>query len=123
MSAYFDSFPKEHREQIEAISLTCGRPTSTPAGTRYPAPITRWCSTAFTSCAISSMPSTRSESRSTRRCLQAGDTTLTKSEYLWLTNSQNMTDQARARFAQLKTAELKTARAWALKEALRALWS
>lgn len=30
---------------------------------------------------------------------------------------------AKARFAELKTAELKTGRAWALKEALRELWS
>jgi len=55
--------------------------------------------------------------------MQAGDATLTKSKYLWLTNPSNMTDQAKARFDELKGVELKTARAWALKEALRELWS
>ena len=54
--------------------------------------------------------------------MKAGDDTLSKSKYLWLTNPENMTDKARERFAQLKTAELKTGRAWALKEALRELW-
>ena len=33
-----------------------------------------------------------------------------------------MTDQARQRFDEIKHAELKTSRAWALKEALRELW-
>ena len=44
--------------------------------------------------------------------LQAGDTTLTKSKYLWLTNPKNLTDPARKRLAELKTVELKTERAW-----------
>lgn len=33
-----------------------------------------------------------------------------------------MTDKARARVEELKVAELKTGRAWALKEAPRDLW-
>jgi transposase len=54
--------------------------------------------------------------------MQAGDTTLTKSKYLWLNNPANLTDQARERFDELKVAELKTGRACALKEAMRELW-
>lgn len=57
-----------------------------------------------------------------RSLMKEGDATLAKSKYLWLTNPGNMTDKARARFAELKCAELKTGRAWALKEALRGLW-
>ncbi len=38
--------------------------------------------------------------------LKAGDTTLTKSKYLWLTNPENMTDKARSRFEELKSAKL-----------------
>lgn len=55
--------------------------------------------------------------------LQSGDDTLTHSKYLWLTNRSTMTDKARDRFDELKTLELKTGRAWALKEALREWWS
>ena len=47
--------------------------------------------------------------------LRAGDERLSRSKYLWLTNPQNMTDRARAHFADLKAAELKTARAWAIR--------
>lgn len=55
--------------------------------------------------------------------MDEGDTTLVKSKYLWLTNPSNMTDQAKARFKELQSSELKTGRAWALKEVLRELWS
>lgn len=55
--------------------------------------------------------------------MNEGNTTLVKSKYLWLTNPSNMTDQAKARFKELQSSELKTGRAWALKEVLRELWS
>lgn len=55
--------------------------------------------------------------------MDKGDTTLVKSKYLWLTNPSNMADQAKRRFKELQNSELKTARAWALKEVLRELWS
>jgi transposase len=42
--------------------------------------------------------------------LQAGDRSLTKSKYLWLTNPANMTEKTKARFDELKGAELKTGR-------------
>lgn len=55
--------------------------------------------------------------------MKAGDETLSRSKYLWLTNPQNMTAPSRDRFNKLRTVELKTARAWALKESLRDLWN
>ena len=52
----------------------------------------------------------------------AGDATLSVSKYLWLFAEENLLEQHRARFAQLKALTLKTGRAWALKESLRELW-
>ena len=51
-----------------------------------------------------------------------GLNTLTGSKYLWLYAEENLPDIYQARFAALKAANLKTARAWAIKESLRALW-
>ena len=48
--------------------------------------------------------------------------TLSKSKYLWLYSAENVPEKSRERFNMLKGAHLKTARAWALKEALRELW-
>jgi transposase len=55
--------------------------------------------------------------------MNEGNNTLVNSKYLWLTNPSNMTDQAKVRFKELQSSELKTGRAWALKEVLRELWS
>lgn len=58
-----------------------------------------------------------------KELLQQGDDTLTRSKYLWLYSAENMPVAARERFAQIKNGNLKTARAWALKESLREMWT
>jgi transposase len=57
-----------------------------------------------------------------RERLAAGDETLKKTKYLWLTNPENMKDKMAERFEPLKQSALKTARAWAIKEAAMMLW-
>jgi transposase len=47
---------------------------------------------------------------------------LTGSKYLWLYSQENLPERHHERFAALKAANLKTARAWAIKESLRVLW-
>lgn len=51
-----------------------------------------------------------------------GDECLTGSRYLWLTNEENLSDERAATFEELKNAELKTARAWAIRELFRDFW-
>ncbi len=51
-----------------------------------------------------------------------GNETLTKTKYLWLYSEENLPERDRERFDELKDANLKTARAWAIKESLRELW-
>lgn len=58
------------------------------------------------------------------RQLQAiGDDTLAKSKYLWLYSQENLPEVHRDRFDDLRRSDLKTSRAWAIKETLRHLWS
>jgi transposase len=58
------------------------------------------------------------------RCLQAeDDDTLKRTKYLWLFAEENLPEHYEDWFAQLKSLKLKTGRAWAIKEALRHLWS
>lgn len=57
------------------------------------------------------------------RALRAGDDqSLVGSKYLWLYAEENLPERHRERFAALRDADLKTARAWAIKENLRLLW-
>jgi len=67
--------------------------------------------------------------RQENKALRAdGDDRLVGTKYLWLYGEENLpTDrlelETRMRFAALRSSNLKTARAWALKESLRDLWS
>lgn len=62
----------------------------------------------------------RSENRILR---EADDNSLVGTKYVWLYALENLPDKLHARFDTLATLNLKTGRAWALKESLRSLWS
>lgn len=51
-----------------------------------------------------------------------GDLTLKGTKQLWLYNPENMSDEQWSQFESLKEAELKTARAWAIREQFRWFW-
>jgi hypothetical protein len=53
----------------------------------------------------------------------AGDETLTGTKYLWLYAAERMPEKQQDRFLLLQAMDLKTARPWVIKEALRHLWS
>ncbi len=52
-----------------------------------------------------------------------GDTTLARTKYIWLKNPENHSELQGAIFELLKDVGLKVARAWAIKETARGLWS
>jgi transposase len=57
------------------------------------------------------------------RALRAeGDTSLTGSKYLWLYSAENLPARHQDRFGVLRDGDLKTSRAWAIKENLRFFW-
>jgi transposase len=58
-----------------------------------------------------------------RALSQKGDERLKKTKYLWLTTEQNLSEKQQPAFVALKRSDLKTARAWGIKENLRNLWS
>jgi transposase len=123
LAAYFDAFPKERREQIEAISLDMWPAYISACRDKVPCADAKMVFDRFHIMRHVVEAVDKVRKREHKTLMQMGDTTLTKSKYLWLTNPANMTDEASARFDELKGAELKTARAWAIKEALRELWS
>lgn len=61
--------------------------------------------------------------RRENRALRAdGDSTLVGSKHMWLYAHENLPDRYAEQFAELRVANLRTARAWAIKEMLRDLW-
>ena len=57
-----------------------------------------------------------------KHLLQQGDETLKGTRQLWLYHPENLTIERWQTFAELKQAQLKTARAWAIREQLRWFW-
>jgi transposase len=53
---------------------------------------------------------------------EGGSSVLTGSKYLWLYSPENLPEDRRAEFEALRLLNLKTGRAWAIKESLRAMW-
>jgi len=123
LTAYFDAFPKAARAKVEAISLDMWPAYIQACRDKVPGADDKMVFDRFHLMrhVVEAVDKVRKQEH--KALMEAGDDTLTKSKYLWLTNPENMTDKARARFAELKSVELKTGRAWALKEALRELWS
>jgi len=60
--------------------------------------------------------------RENRVLLQRGDQSLVGSKYLWLFSAENLPQRHQQRFEILRAIDLKTSRAWAIKENLRLLW-
>jgi transposase len=58
-----------------------------------------------------------------RKLAADGDTRLVGTKHLWLFAEANVPDRRQVEFAKLKGARLKTARAWAMKEAFRDFWT
>jgi len=58
-----------------------------------------------------------------RKLIAEGDDRLKKTKYLWLSNKENVSENRRQQIEDLQKADLKTSRAWAIKENLRNLWS
>jgi transposase len=56
------------------------------------------------------------------RFLREGNPILKGTRAMWRYSEENLPEKYHARFAELKHANLKVARAWALKESLRQLW-
>jgi transposase len=57
-----------------------------------------------------------------RRLREQGDDRLVGSRYIWLYGRENVPDKYQVTFDALRDTNLKTARAWAIKEQLRDLW-
>jgi len=61
--------------------------------------------------------------REHRELQRQGDNRLARSKYLWLYSQEHIPAKSKDCFKQLKDGQLRTARAWAIKESLRDLWS
>lgn len=122
LGAYFQAFPLEQRQAIEAISLDMWPAYINACQAHVPQAEHKMVFDRFHIMrhVLEAVDKVRKHEH--RELLEDGDTTLSKSKYLWLYGAENVPERSREHFEQIRTRELKTARAWALKESLRQFW-
>lgn len=123
LTAYFDAFNHEQRAQIEAISLDMWPAYINACKAKVPGAEDKMVFDRFHIMQHVGQGVDRVRKQEHKALLQQGDETLSRSKYLWLYSAENVPAAAQERFTQIRDSNLKTARAWALKESLREWWS
>lgn len=123
LGAYFEAFRPENIQALQAISLDMWPPYINACLDKVPGAEQKMVFDRFHIMrhVVDAVDTVRK--REHKALLGMGDTTLTRSKYLWLYSAENVPEKSRERFNLIKGAQLKTARAWALKESLRELWN
>lgn len=123
LTAYFAAFDQEQRAQIEAISLDMWPAYINACKAQVPQAEDKMVFDRFHIMQHVGQGVDRVRKREHKALLEQGDETLSRSKYLWLYSAENVPAAAQERFTQIRDSNLKTARAWALKESLREWWS
>jgi transposase len=122
LCAYFDGFASQRRERIKAISLDMWSAYLNAYRNKVQGTDGKMVFDRFHIMRhVLAAAVVRVKKLEHKVLMKGDDDTLSRSKYLWLTNPQNMTDKTRAS-RNRSAPRLKTSQAWALKQALPALW-
>ena len=122
LDGYFEAFSKEELAGIRAVAMDMWEPYANSVRAHLPDPeekivFDRYHVMTHMGGAVDTVR------KSEHRALQAsGSSLLTGSKYLWLYSFENLPKKHKEHFAELRAENLRTARAWAIKESLRVLW-
>ena len=119
--ALWESLPPEQREQIEAVSMDMWAAYINSTEKHAPGAAIVHDKFHVSKHLNEAVDQVRRQEHKTLK--SEDDDQLTGTRYLWLYNEKNLTEEASLRFEPLKQLELKTARAWAIKEHFRWFWS
>ncbi len=119
---YFTQSSPDQRERIRAVAMDMWQPYITSVREHLTDPDSKIVFDRFHVMRYLTTAVDTVRKREHRALAAAGDTRLVGSKYLWLYSAQNLPAHHTDRFAALRTVDLKTSRAWAIKESLRHLW-
>ena len=123
LDAYFTGLTPEQREDIEAVAMDMWGPYVESVRTHVPDGASKIVFDRFHIMGHMGNAVDRVRKAEHRALRAGGDETLTGTKYLWLYGAERMPEKHQDRFLVLQALELKTARAWVIKETLRHLWS
>lgn len=123
LESYYESLSESELARIEVVSMDMWRPYINATMEHVPDAAEKIAFDKFHVAQHLTEAVDRVRRREHRQLKRQGDDRLTKTKYLWLKHPANIPQPIwRDRFAALRNSALKTARAWAIKEAAMMLW-
>jgi transposase len=122
LDAYYQSLSKEQLAGIEAVAMDMWGPFIASTAAHVPDGRSKIVFDRFHVMKHMSEAVDAVRKAEHRRLRGEGDETLKGTKYLWLYAKEDLPESEQERFAALRASHLKTGRAWAIKESLRALW-
>lgn len=123
LDEFFDTLTLEQRDGIEAVAVDMWRPYTFSLQRNLPDADKKVVFDKFHVMRLVQDGVNMVRKREHRALRQEGREDLTRTKHLWLTGKEKLNTDQRKRFRELQALNLKTGRAWALKESLREIWS
>jgi transposase len=122
LDGYFDKFDTEELEGIQAVGMDMWEPYAASVRAHLTDADKKIVFDKFhiMKYMVEAVDTVRKQEN--RTLVAQGDKSLTGSKYLWLYSSENLPSRHKNRFDVLRNVDLKTSRAWAIKENLRFFW-
>lgn len=122
LDGYFNSFSPAQLEGIEAIAMDMWPPYLSSTLRHVPEARDKIVFDPYHIMSFMNKVVDEVRKREHREYRARGDDTLARSRYLWLYAQEHLPQKHQERFAQPRALNLKTARAWAIKESLQEFW-
>lgn len=119
---YFEKYPKEQREAVKAVAMDMSGSYRSAVDQAIPEAAKKVVYDRYHIVAMLNRAVDQVRRQEAKELKREGDETLKGSRYLWLYGEENLPEKQQERFESLRELELKTGRAWAIKELLRELW-
>ncbi len=122
LDGYYSSLPKAHLESIQAVGMDMWKPFMNATRAHIPDADSKICFDKFHVAQHLGDAIDKVRRQEQRGLLKEGREILKGSRFLWLQNPENMDAERWRRFSGLREANLKTARAWAIRQEAMGLW-
>lgn len=122
LGEYFQSLSQEQRHGIEAVAMDMWQPYVQATLQHVPLAADKIVFDRFHIMKMMNQAVDAVRKQEHRTLTADGDDRLKGSKYLWLYAAENLPEKHQPTFRTLRNQNLRTSRAWAIKETLRSLW-
>lgn len=122
LAGYFQGFTAKQLEAVEAVAMDMWEPYVSATQTQIPLGESVIIHDRFHIMQHMNRAVDRIRLRECRDLKRSGNPLLTGTKHWWLYAEENLPERHREAFDRVKSEELRVAKAWAIKEALRKLW-